>query len=731
MISSDNKNTASHPAVQLFLVSVVMLFTEIALIRWLSTEARIFAYVNNLVLLSCFLGIGMGCYYSSRKVIFSLAPLSLAALIAMIKLPLVITVQGQDLHLFKDVPVLLSAFTDSVVWYETTGGITTLMTIMGMASTLVLFSAVLVVFIPLGQMLGRLLDDHRNTIVAYSINVAASMVGVWLFGAFSLIYLPPWSWFAAVVIGLLLILLFQTDRCRRSYVSIIIFTIAVSSIALLPDKDDDQVSTMWSPYQKLELHQMEKSATGVSRGYLLNVNNVGYMTMLDLSDRFMTSFPGIFDLDDRSLSQYDLPYRFRSNVKNALILGAGAGNDAAGALRNGVEAIDAIEIDPGIYRLGSKYHPEQPYSDPRVSVIIDDARSYLKSTSQTYDVISFGLLDAHTLSSAYNNMRIDHYVYTLESIQEARERLRDDGVLTMSFEAQRPWIIRRLHDLLTEAFGHEPIAFTHRFGQGRYGWGGTMFVTSRNMDIIHEAMKNDRSLSQFIEARKINFPGAQDDSAPIRPTTDDWPYLYLQTPSIPNMHLCVMVVLGLLIVLVGRTVLAKGSGLNLHFFFLGAAFLLLEFQNISKSSLLFGSTWMVNSIIISAILTLALLANLFVARVRLKSLKPIYIMLIAISLATYFIPLSLFNSLGYWTKAFVVTGILNLPVFFGGIVFIESLRKTPRKDVAFGSNLLGAAVGGILESMSFILGINALLLLVVVFYVLSFVFMKRGQDQAV
>jgi hypothetical protein len=51
--------------------------------------------------------------------------------------------------------------------------------------------------------------------------------------------------------------------------------------------------------------------------------------------------------------------------------------------------------------------------------------------------------------------------------------------------------------------------------------------------------------------------------------------------------------------------------------------------------------------------------------------------------------------------------------------------------VAFGSNLLGAAVGGILESMSFILGINALLLLVVVFYVLSFVFMKRGQDQAV
>ena len=57
-----------------------------------------------------------------------------------------------------------------------------------------------------------------------------------------------------------------------------------------------------------------------------------------------------------------------------LIVGAGSGNDAAGALRNGVEDVVAVEIDPAIIDFGRQYHPEQPYDDPRVRVVNDDAR---------------------------------------------------------------------------------------------------------------------------------------------------------------------------------------------------------------------------------------------------------------------------------------------------------------------------------------------------------------------
>jgi hypothetical protein len=247
---------------------------------------------------------------------------------------------------------------------------------------------------------------------------------------------------------------------------------------------------------------------------------------------------------------------------------------------------------------------------------------------------------------------------------------------------------------------------------------------------IENAIVSNRDLYKFVTPRRVNYAVGDPENQKVKLTVDDWPYLYLEKPSIPNMHICVMLVLGMLFLLAGRTLVSRGHRLNLHFFFLGAAFLLLEFQNISKSTLLFGSTWMVNLFIITGILSLALLANLYVSVIKVKSLKPIYVLLILTSLAIYFIPLSLFNSLGPWSKGFVVGGLLNLPIFFGGIVFIESFKRTPAKDVAFGSNLLGAAAGGILESLSFLLGVNALLLIVVLFYALSFFWMRQGQGES-
>ena len=50
----------NHRTLALFLISVVGLFLELLLIRWISTEIRIFAYLQNTVLVVCFLGVGDG-----------------------------------------------------------------------------------------------------------------------------------------------------------------------------------------------------------------------------------------------------------------------------------------------------------------------------------------------------------------------------------------------------------------------------------------------------------------------------------------------------------------------------------------------------------------------------------------------------------------------------------------------------------------------------------------------
>ena len=50
----------------LFLISAIALFLELAVIRWLSTEIRIFAYFKNLPLMAAFLGFGIGFWLSDR-----------------------------------------------------------------------------------------------------------------------------------------------------------------------------------------------------------------------------------------------------------------------------------------------------------------------------------------------------------------------------------------------------------------------------------------------------------------------------------------------------------------------------------------------------------------------------------------------------------------------------------------------------------------------------------------
>jgi spermine/spermidine synthase len=696
------------PELRLVLVSFLILFLEISLIRYLSTEIRIFAYVNNLVLLACFLGMGLGCCRADSEAPLTLTSASLAVTLLLLALPLRVPFQGKPLHPFRDAPTLLSVFSDSPIWYEFRSGNEVLATMAGLSATLVIFLLVLIAFVPLGRRLGGLMDAHPRVVRAYSINVAAGLAGLWLFGILSFASLPPWVWFAMTGISLALL----ARPSIQEGIPLAGLAAAIIVMVLAPGENSQR--TLWSPYQKLELKRLV--AGGIDRGYLLNVNNVGYMALLNLSDAFIAQWPDKLDASRRAFGQYDLPYRIQKGARDVLIVGAGGGNDVAGALRHGAQHVTAVEIDPGIIRLGREYHPEAPYGDARVQVVVDDARAFFRRDRQHYDLISFGLLDAHAQASSYNNTRVDHYVYTVESFREARERLDDLGILTVSFESPRPWITGRIGANLREAFGEEPVAF--RIPAGSYGWGGTLFIVARDPQRLRTLIHNDLEVARFIAEHPATL------EPPRCLSSDDWPYLYLESRSIPRLHLCLSGILLLFFALLFRGAISGERRLSLHFFFLGAAFLLLEFQNISKSALLFGSTWLVSSITISAILVLILLANLVSSRFSLPA-GAVYGCLLAAILAAYLVPLEWFNDFDLPARGVLAGGLLNLPIFFAGLVFIGSFRRTEDRGLALGSNLLGAGVGGILESLSFITGIRALLLMVAGLYMLSWASRRR------
>src|SRR6185295_15552155 len=107
--------------------------------------------------------------------------------------------------------------------------------------------------------------------------------------------------------------------------------------------------------------------------------------------------------------------------------------------------------------------------------------------------------------------------------------------------------------------------------------------------------------------------------------TDDWPFLYLREPMIPTLSLraaAIMAVLALSLLYWferrGKTAaeLKTRSPFDFRMFFLGAGFMLVETKAVVRMALLFGSTWMVNSVVFFAVLVVILFANLLVLKMQ-------------------------------------------------------------------------------------------------------------------
>ncbi len=231
------------------------------------------------------------------------------------------------------------------------------------------------------------------------------------------------------------------------------------------------IQRIYSPYQLLE-----KMSKGDG---LMNILSGGsyYQKVFNLSDAMRGHEPA----EDKYVrAYYEFPFNFKKRPERVAIVGAGSGNDVAAALRMGASHVDAIEIDPAIVFLGRAYHPEHPYDDPRVNVIVNDARNFFRTAHQQYDLIIYGVLDSHTALSHASNLRVDSYVYTREGITEAFNLLKPDGVMSVAFALPNEALGFKLSHILSGIPGAgKPLAV-------RVGYNSkttTAFVTQRGHDI--------------------------------------------------------------------------------------------------------------------------------------------------------------------------------------------------------------------------------------------------------
>jgi len=276
--------------------------------------------------------------------------------------------------------------------------------------------------------------------------------------------------------------------------------------------------------------------------------------------------------------------------------------------------------------------------------------------------------------------------------------------------------------MLTRTFGKAPVAF---LASSRYTADATYFAISPSAQ-VESSLVGDARLGQFVAARRPAFLALPE----VAVTTDDWPYLYHQGHWIPGIfHL----LSALVILLAGAFYLqipeARRRAPSLFFFSMGAGFLLLETQVVSRLALYFGTTWQVNGIVIAAILSALLLANFVVERQKIERQKnetqqrawPRFWTLIGILAGiacAYFVPFNRIPGSAALVGSFAAL-VFPIPVFFAGLLFASEFRSVNSPAAALGANMLGAVVGGLLENLSLIIGMKALLLVAALLYSLA------------
>lgn len=650
------------------------LFLELAVIRWHGTVWEVFAFYKNFSLLACFLGLGLGYALARSERIPAVAVLPLLAYQCAYLLALRHGFPANWLLSLRATP-----FVEQLnIGFDVAKGVPQYVAVY--ALLVVVFLTTVLVFVPVGQVCGRLLD-RLPPLTAYGWNLAGSLLGVVLMFVASFLWSPPVVWFALACPALVWLQSFG----RRALL------IGLTSSGVLLGVLAWPVTPGWeriySPYQLLERGPGER---GLS---LIRAAGHYYQRVHDLSPNAQIAFP-----ERRSVARYyELPYRLRPDASRVAVVGAGTGNDVAAALRTGAPQVDAIEIDPAILRLGVMYHPEHPYADPRVTSVVDDARTFLRSTANTYDLIVYGLLDSHTLLSHSSSVRLDSYVYTLEGLREARARLNPGGVLSLSFAVLSDEMGRKIYLMMREAFGGSPPVIIY----ARYD-AAVVFAQSKQGDL-----RLDPGLlaGSGFEDRTSRFanPAIQADVS-----TDDWPFFYMPQRVYPRSYLWgAGFVLALSLLLHAGFVGERPRAVGLPFFFLGAGFMLVETKGIAELGLAFGNTWQVIGIVIGAILIMAWLGNWIAGRRPIRRPWIPWLLLLASLLAGLaFVRAGgvASSAAGRWTAVVLLT----CPLFFSGIVFSTVLARTAEASSALGMNLLGAMVGGVLEYNAMYFGFQSL-----------------------
>ncbi len=654
--------------IRLLIGSSLMLFIELALIRWLGSNVTHLSYFSNFVLLGSFLGIGAG-FLISRKSwsILPVTPVLLALLLLGVwRFPVTIDRAGDDIVYFTSL--------------ESSGPPAWLV-------LPIIFVVVAIILAGPAEVVGRCFGK-LPPLIAYRWDLVGSVIGIVGFSLLSFVRAPSVVWGVIASIGLVVLAIGKLRKIMAALAALVIVgTLTAESLS---------PGTSWSPYYKVTGSQVGQDEDGAL--YLVTVNGIPHQLM----------GPANFKLE-RAEKLYGTPYERRADAPlgNVLIIGAGSGSDVAIALQKGAQHVDAVDIDPRIMEIGAELNPDNPYQDPRVTRIVNDGRAYLEASDKKYDLILFALPDSLALVSGASQIRLESFLFTEEALESARDRLTDDGVFAMYNYYREDWLIDRLGGTARAAFDHEPCI-------DLLGGGQAVVTVAKD------------AANQRCGPQNHVLPAST-----VAPADDNAPFLYYRGGGIPSVYLWTLGGILLISLLTVRILGGPLRGMRPYFdlFCMGAAFLLLETKNIATFALLFGTTWFVNALVFAGVLIVVLCAVETTRRFRTPPIKVVFAGIALSLLVAYLIKPEWLLALPFFPRLLAAVLLAFVPIFLANVAFAKRFAASDNSQSAFGINLLGSIVGGCLEYSALMLGYSNLLIVVGVLYLVSFVLAPRRGGQ--
>jgi len=668
--------------VELLAASFVVLALELALIRWMPAQVRVIAYFPNLVLISAFLGLGIGCLIG-RRVPLWIWPVTVGAGAG------IVTAMGRVIFTHRPTSEFLW-----LLYFDLPPNAPVVHGIRLPIITVFLLGAAM--FVPLGSVIAerlRLFREAGRPLAGYAFDLGGSLLGVLTMSLLFFAGTRPVVWFL-VVFAVAMILFVRSPRAAMVHV-----VLSAVTIFLVHSTDTAQV---YSPYYAI-------TAKPAGGHVVILTNGSVHQDALPLRRSAQLVNP----LPIRIREGYHLPYGLLGRPpRKVLIMGAGTGNDVSVALDQGAQSIDAVEIDPEILKLG-KLHPDRPYESNRVRVWNTDARSFLNYHKEKYDLIVFGTLDSMTRLSALSNVRLDNFVYTVESLEAAKRHLTPDGGIVLYFRVAVPYVEQHIAAMLVRALDERPnIIRTDYSLFNRIFLAGPAF-----------ASLNDPAAPPLEATRAV--------AAVTDVPTDDWPFLYLNGRGISSFYLSLMGIILLIsaaaVLVASREMRASvaGRAIDIEMFLFGLAFLLMETKLVTEMNLVWGATWLTSAVVFGSILFTVLVATLAMERWTV-SWTFASAGLVVTLLAAWFVPVELIVGRALTIRLIASVLYVGIPIGFASICFALIFKKRKRPDVAFGWNMLGAVAGGLLEFASMAVGIKAMTLVALAAYLLAFLRRQRA-----